>query len=328
MPVTIKQIAKMLDLSPATISLALNGSPLVAQKTRELVCAKADELDYVPNNFGRGLQSRKSRLIGYMCLTVTNAFNAETLEGCGRIAAQRGYGVITGFAGQHFEHFNEQLQLFLEKNVDGIILSLDRVFDGEKFPEFMRKVEKRKVPVVMCATDSLNVKFPSILNSNFNGGYMAVDHMIKLGHRNLIIPSEPMPFNRISGHMAACREHNLPDPIQISDPPEDIVEVVKANPQITGIVCSCDYVAAALIWRLRGAGYRVPEDISVIGYDDVWYAERYEYNLTTVAQQRSEFGELSMKTILGMIDGEAIEKLQLIEPELIVRGTTAPAKQN
>ncbi len=324
MPVTIKKIAQMLDLSPATVSLALNGSPLVADKTRERVKTMADELDYVPNNFGRGLQSRRSRLIGYMCSTVVNSFNSETMEGSGMVAAANNYGVLTGFAGRQFEHFDQQLQLFLEKHVDGIILALDSAFDGEKFPGFIRKVKQREVPVLLCATDSVNVDFPSVLTDNYRGGYMAVEYMVKQGHRSLIIPTDHLPFNRNRGHLAACRDYGLPEPLRSNDEPADIVALVQEHPEVTGIVTTSDYVAATLIWHMRSAGIRVPEDVSILGFDDVWYAERYEYNLSTVAQQRSALGRLSMQTMLNMVDGEGAKKVQLIEPGIVVRGTTAP----
>ena len=321
MPVTIKKIAIELGLSPATVSLALNGSPLVAEKTKKLVCEKAAELDYVPNNFGRGLQSRRSRLIGYMCNTIVNSFNSETMEACGMLAAANNYGMLLGVVGQNLEHFDAQLQLFMEKHVDGLIIALDNEFDVEQVPGFMRKIKQRELPVLACATDIVNAQIPVVSSNDFDGAYSAAEYILKLGHRYVVVPRVNTMRRRLEGYEAACRDYGAN--VFYSDNAEDACDIVATHPEVTAMLISNDYVATYILSKLHHLGLRVPDDISVIGFDDVWYAARPEYSLTTMAQRRAKLGAISMMTMLKMIDGEEVPDEQLIETSLVIRNTTS-----
>ncbi len=324
--VTIKKIAQELNLSPATVSLALNGSPLVAAKTRERVKAVAARLDYVPNNFGRGLQSRQSRLIGYICSSVRNSFNGEVIEAAGRTAAENDYGVLIGVSGEKCEFFEQELQLFLEKHVDGILLTMDWVFDGEKFPDFIRKVTQRNIPVILVATDAVNCPFPVVNTDNYRGGYLACEHLAKLGHRKVCYSVDSAPQHRGEGYAAAAGDYGM----EIVSYPgwSAMIDGIVHDRDITGVLCNSDYSGIDMISALRHLGFRVPADISVMGFDDVWYAAHPEFNLSTVAQQRGELGQLAMKSLLKSIKTEAeLPPIQLVEPQLIVRDSTGTPTQ-
>ncbi|MDD4818020.1 MAG: LacI family DNA-binding transcriptional regulator [Victivallaceae bacterium] len=322
--VTIKKIAQELNLSPATVSLALNGSPLVAAKTRERVKAVADRLDYVPNNFGRGLQSRQSRLIGYICSSVRNSFNGEVIEAAGRTAAENDYGVLIGVAGGQCEYFDQELQLFLEKHVDGILLTMDWVFDGKKFSEFIRKVTQRGIPVILVATDAVDCPFPVVNTDNFRGGYLACEHLAKLGHRKLCYSTDSAPQHRADGYIAAAKDYG----VELVSYPywSELIDGIVHDRGFTGVLCNSDYSGIDMLSMLRRLGYRIPADISVMGFDDVWYAAHPEFNLSTVAQQRGELGRLAMDSLLRSIKTEAaLPPVQLVEPRLVVRDSTGAA---
>lgn len=323
---TIKKIAEVLGLSPATISLALNGSPLISEKTRKKVQDKAEELDYIPNNFGRGLQSKSSRLIGYMCNTPVHSFNAEIMEVFGLQAAQNKYGMVLGVAGDNFENFDKLFQLFLEKNVDAIVLALDTIFEGTHFSYFMEKITKRKLPVLACASEIVNADIPFVGINECQGAYISAEYLLKIGHRHLLCPSKTISPRRRNGYIAACRKYEVPEPFW-ADEPQEIVSYVLRHKEITGILCSSDLCAIQVLALLKDNGVKVPDDVSVIGFDDIWFAARPEYSLTTVIQHRLPLGELAFSTILKMINGEEIIHDQFIEPELILRSTTGWPKR-
>lgn len=318
---TIKKIAEELGLSPATISLALNGSPLISEKTRKKVQDKAEELDYIPNNFGRGLQSRNSRLIGYMCNTPVHSFNSEIMEVFGLQAAQNKYGMILGVAGDNFENFDRLFQLFLEKNVDAVVLALDHIFDGQQFAYFIEKTSKRKLPVLACASELVNADIPFVGIDECKGAYISAEYLLKIGHKHLICPDKTISPRRRNGYVAACRRYDAPEPFFI-DEPQEIVSTVLQHQEITGVLCSSDLEAIQVLALLRDNGIKVPDDVSVIGFDDIWFAARPEYALTTVVQHRIPLGKLAFETILKMINGKEILHDQFIEPELILRETT------
>ncbi|MEA4862730.1 MAG: LacI family DNA-binding transcriptional regulator [Victivallaceae bacterium] len=322
MAVTIKKIAQELGLSPATVSLALNDSKLVAESTREKVKAVAAELDYVPNNFGRGLQSRHSRLIGCMCNSLPNNFNAEVVEAAVVEASERGYSVLMGVAGSNLDKFEQQFRLFLEKNVDGILFKHNGVFDGAMFPDAMRKIKQRKLPVIMIETDTVNAEFAAVGTDNFKGGYLAAEHLIKLGHRNIMCPMISYPFGRLEGYLAAFRDYGLPEPLRYTTY-EAMIDVLRKQRGITAVIASCDFHAIGEIANMRKAGIRIPEDVSVIGFDDVWYASLPAFDLTTVAQQRSALGKVAGASLIDIIEGREVPAQQQLAPELVVRGSTA-----
>lgn len=190
---TIKKFAEELGLSPATISLALNGS-LISEKTHKKVQDKAEELDYIPNNFGRGLQSKSSRLIGYMCNTPVRSFNAETMAALGLQTAQNKYGMVLGVAGDNFENFDKPFQLFLEKIVDAIILVLDTIFGGKHFSYFMGKITKRKLPVLARTSEIVNADLPFAGINQCHGAYIFAKYLLKIGHR---LPLGKLAFSTI-----------------------------------------------------------------------------------------------------------------------------------
>lgn len=322
MAATIKKIAKELGFSPATVSLALNDSKLVAAATRERVKAMAAELDYVPNNFGRGLQSRRSRLIGCMCSSLINNFNAEAIEGAAVEASTRGYGMLMGVAGHNLENFEQQLTMFFEKNVDGILIKYTGVFDGAILPEAMRKIKQRKLPVMMLETDAVNAEFSGVGTDNFKGGYLAAEHLLKLGHRNILCPMISYPFGRLEGYLAACRDYGVPEPLRYTNF-EAMVEILLKKRDITAVIASCDFHAIAEIAGIRKAGIRIPEDVSIIGFDDVWYAQLSEFDLTTIAQQRAALGKVAAASLIDIVEGREVPVQQLLDPELVVRGSTA-----
>lgn len=314
MSVTIKELARLLNVSPATVSLALNGDSRVAEETSAKIKALANELDYVPNNFGRGLQSRKSRLAGYLAGSVTGSFFDLIMQGIGETAAAADYGLLTGIT-RASEKIDSQLKIFLEKNVDGIILSSNYSVHVEQF----EKVERRKIPMVFCSTQDSG-RHPFVITDNFKGGQLAAGHLISLGHRYLACCR--IEKDRLAGNMDAIRRHNLPVPVQFLEA-KDLAAVLEGNPLITGVTAYSDTQAIKVKHVIEGLGLRIPNDISIVGFDDMWFSDIQEFQFTTVAQPKKEIGQMVMQMLLELINGKNVTS-KFMEPELVVRESTAP----
>lgn len=314
MSVTIKELARRLNVSPATVSLALNGDCRVAGETSAKIKALADELDYVPNNFGRGLQSRKSRLAGYLAGSVTGSFFDLIMQGIGETAAAADYGLLTGIT-RASEKIDAQVKIFIEKNVDGIILSSTYSAHIEQF----EKVERRKIPMVFCSTQDSG-GHPFVITDNFKGGRLAAGHLISLGHRQLACCR--IEKDRLAGNLDAVHQHNLPEPVLFFDE-NDLPAILEANPSITGITAYSDTQAIKIKHVIESLGLRIPDDISIVGFDDMWFSELQELRFTTIAQPKKEIGQAAMQMLLELISGKNITS-RFMEPELVVRKSTAP----
>ena len=313
MSATIKEIALELGISPATVSLALNGSPVVSEKTRAKVLDLAAKVDYLPNNFGRGLQSRRSNLIGYVLEVVHLSFFSSIMQSIGFEAAQHNYGLLTAIisTGGTDALLQSQIKILLEKKIDGLILSLPY----SRFAPFREKVEKNQIPFLFCSSYCEN-KVSSVLTDNFSGGYKAAKYLLERGHRSLL-SSDLEPF-RHAGNRKAAEEY--PDAvIHPFHTPEEAVAQTEHD-RIDAILAYTDMQAIEIIYLLKQRGIRVPDDISVIGFDDIPLAGRPEFMLTTIRQQQMELGKIAVHGILAMIHGEKQFHRQL-EPELIVRNT-------
>jgi len=320
--VTIKSLAEKAGVSYATVSLALNNDPRVAEKTKLKIQKLAKQLNYVPNNFGRALQSNKSRLVGYLIPNITGSFLVDILQGIGSAATRENYGLLVAIADTETK-MCEQLELFREKRVDGIIASCLSEKLIKKFAEF----EKNAIPTVLasCENSAKNAP-PIIITDNLEGGRIAAEHLISYGHRRILYAysSSDKDFSgcdREKGMKKALKEHGIPElPPIFSE--EDLFKILSEKERPTGIVCYSDYVAVTVQAVAKKAGLKVPQDLSITGFDDSRTASLPEYNLTTVAQAKTKIGEMSFEMLLKRIHGEKVESIRL-KPELVIRTSTA-----
>jgi len=313
---TIKSLAEKAGVSYATVSLALNNDPRVAEKTKLKIQKLARELNYVPNNFGRALQSNKSRLVGYLIPDVTGSFLVDILQGIGSAATRHNYGLLVAIADTE-ERMLEQMELFREKRVDGIIASYALAQ--------LEKLEKNGIPIVLASSESTKKNLPFVVTDNFEGGKIAAEHLISLGHKKILYAFAPTGkdnsrYDRFQGAKSAVKSHNLPEILTVSSK-EEFLQIFTGKDRPTAAVCYSDYEAVMVQAAAKKAGLRVPQDLSITGFDDSRTASLPEYNFTTVAQAKTTIGEMAFEMLLKRISGEKVESIRL-KPELIVRTST------
>lgn len=314
MTCTLKKLANELGLSIGTISLALRGSPLVAEKTRKRVEALAAKRDYVQSSFGRALQSRQSRLLGLLLPSVTSSFFNEVLQGAGEAATAAGYGLLLGWANGVDKYTRPQVNLMLEREVDALIIASHGVSFDAEIPRFLR----RNKPIIYC-TGEAHTDFEYVVNDDVLGGRIAAEALISRGHRAIAVSTQH--HLRYDGNRGAAAEH--PDvrlhEYQLA---AEVPELLRRHPEITGLIAYSDEEAVNILFQLRSAGRRVPEDISVIGFNDGPLAALPEFRLTTVAQQRAALGTKAVEVAVNRLRHPEAPPIRLmLKPELVLRDT-------
>ena len=321
--VTLKDVARELGLSTGTVSMALNNSPRISAETARQVRAAVQALGYTPNNFGRGLRSGKSRLVGYFSNHLNASFFADIFQGAGEKLAEREYGILSCWPEKSSAgNITHNLEMMLSKNVDGIIfvggdwLSLG----GEAF----QMLNSRNIPFVFCSRYCEDYDVPFIVTDDLLGGELAANCLLEHGHRVILCEYNDSIERRMRGNFNAINNYSDAKSVvfyQIADLPE----LIKKH-NATAVLTFSDQHAFDVMHVLRQAGYRVPEDISIVGYDDIEYAARPEFDLTTIHQQRKKLGELAAAYILDRLDGKDPETKQLLAPELVMRNSVKQLK--
>lgn len=226
MSVTLKQLAAELGVSVATVSLALRNDPMVAEKTRQKVLELARKRDYVSSYLGKALQSRHTRLIGFLLRGITRTFYNEVLQGAGDAAAQTGYGLIVGWIDHSQENNMRQINMMLEKDVDALIISDNEGIISGCEERFVR----RNKPVIYCTGEPRN-NFAFVVNDDILGGKLAFDLLYSRGHRHILISNQ---------HALRCQGNKLAaagQPVKLTEYylPEDAIKLAVSDRSITGI---------------------------------------------------------------------------------------------
>lgn len=319
---TIKELAAQTGVSPATVSLALANDPRVADATRRRIQRLAKKVGYVPSHLGRALQASKSRLIGYLLSDVTGSFFNEIVQGVVQRAEEDGYSVIVAISNGSGPREAKHLEVFREKQVDGVMSSVSG--RGSETRKELRAIETSGTPVVFCSQLSFDRRMPHVATDNEGGGLQAAEHLYELGHRRLGFcfgPAYNWTDERYQGVLSAAGESRAPKPEMLDDVGA-LRKRLRGRNRPTGIVAASDFHAIEVKRAAEAIGLGVPRDLSIVGFDDLWFCGLQELNLTTIAQQKRELGRASADALLKRIKGEKVKRMRL-PTSLVVRGSTA-----
>lgn len=336
MAVTQKQIAEALGLSRSVVGEALSGHPRISPQTRERVMDMARQLGYDPgaNVEARSLIARrygnrvKNQVVGLVLDftdTMLNMTGALTFQGLHQAVRRHDYDVLL------LERDRNNGQVFTpDSRVDGYIFV--NSYQGYNLPSILSALVEAGVPAVTCLSNDNPPEIPSIMADNFGAMKLAVDHLVQLGHRRIVHIGGPKDHcdahERRAGFLAAMKAHGLehgPETIYndgwgYGGEPDSLVPVTKMG--FTAFVCSNDHQAIRLSKIVRDQGSRVPDDLSIIGMDDVGPAA--EHGITTITNPLREIGRSAVDSLMALLAGEPAEKHSHVIPvELVVRHTTA-----
>jgi LacI family transcriptional regulator len=329
---TILDVADRAGVSVGTVSNALNRPEIVADKTLESIQAAMDELGFVRNAAARQLTGAKSPAIGLIVLDIDNPFFTEVYRGVETAANEVGYLVVVcGFAGDP-THERRQLRLLEEQRVAGILAT--RVSKGNS--RIYTQMRQRGTPVVMLDRRSAIKNQCSVSVDDVAGGRLAGEHLCSLGHKRLALVNGPRDWSqcadRREGFLAAAGTAGAKlladtdvevEKMTIAAGEEAATTILAAKQRPSAVFCANDLLALGLEHALIAAGFRVPEDFAIVGYDDVAFATMAFVPITSVRQPAYELGHRAALQLLSEASDEKHKHEQVVfEPELVVRAST------
>jgi len=341
--ITLKDIAKKVGVSEATISLVLNNKDVVNVKTREKVLHCIKEMNYTPNPLARGLALHKSMTVGLVCPDSENPYYGKLMKLLSHYCNEYGYSLVLAVSNNDFNVEADIVKNFINKKFDGIII-LPLNEKENKHPIF-KELRERSIATVFCTSYYKGFQEDCVLTDYAQGSYLLTKHLLDLGHRELWFfvtkdKSIPVTKYRLDGMKKAYSEMNLEmkgewiigcETIDVEYGYEKAKALLKSKRCPDAILALNDYMAYGIKRAIVECGYKIPEDISLVGYDDVFYHLISEQPLTTVHQDLDSLAKNTVDLLMQKMNDnfEAEEPIhKIINPSIIIRNTTSQRLKN
>ena len=348
--VTIRDVAKKSGFSPSTVSLVLNNATrakYIPAATKEIVRQAAKELDYKPNIFARSLRAQKTDTIGVVVFDMTDPYCTHILRGIESELNSAGFLYLLSDIQNNRTRFQKNLEMLLERRIEGLMLIANSLSMN---PMVLESLHASQVPLVVIGREIDTVSNnSSVTVNNARGGYLALQCLYELGHREIGFIRGPKNIvdsvHRWKGIERFAQEvgyeirHELT--VELAAGPTTFLggmkaakDLLKSNRPFTAILAFDDMTALGAIRALNEAGKDIPRDCSVIGFDDIDAADYYNPPLTTIRQPMTDMGRQGASILLAAVRSSRNKKTpanahRMLEPELIVRKTTdAPGAIN
>lgn len=332
--VTIKDVAKAAGVSPSTVSRALNNSPLISEKTRTHVRQVAEMLGYERNELARGLVTGASKALGLIVPDIANPFFAEIAKGVSDVAHAHGYGVLLCTTEGDLTREARYLRFLRGKRVDGLILTAVTADDPN-----VSELLNSPIPFILVSRLVRGLDVPFVIGDDRLGARLVIEHLVKLGHRAIAFIGGPADVqssqDRMSEFLKVLKEYGLSvrrgwavfaDFTQAAGR-EAAQRLLQSRPRPTAIFAANDVIALGVMEAAESLGVSIPEDLSLVGYDDISYAALPRIQLTTVAQPAYAMGQIATEYLLAVYKENEQELLQcMLPPRLVIRKTTAPPR--
>lgn len=336
--VTIKDIAQALNLHHSTVSRALNGHPDISRETKEMVFAKAEELDYQPDAIAQSFRNRQSKTLGIIVPSV-NDFFAAIIRGIEDVSYKNGYIILVAQSNESYEREVINIQGLISHQVAGVLISVSQTtHDTQHFEVFQR----REIPLVFFDRVCKDLPFNKVVVDDYQGAYEIVSHLITQGYKHIVHlagpPDVSVSKSRLEGYQAALLDHN------ISVRPEWIIsggfsqeDGMKALQRIQGwealpeaIFAVNDPVAIGAYFKIKEYGWRIPEDLALAGFGNTNESAIADPAITTVNQSPYHIGRIAAEMILEQIKDTkrtAFPREEILTTKLIIRPSTRRREQ-
>jgi len=325
---TMKDLAKLAGVSTSTVSHVINKTRFVSDEIAERVNKAAQELNYAPSALARSLKMNRTKTIGMLMTTSTNPFFGEVVKGVERNCYQQGYNLILCNTEGDHQRMKSSINTLLQKRVDGIILMCSTLV-GERIDEFERYPD---IPVVVMDWGPMLFSSDKIQDNSLLGGYIATKHLIDNGHNHIGCITGPLNHHqaqmRYEGYKRAMRESQLdinPEWVVESDFEcqggyDSFNKLYKKGGLPTALFVSNDMMAMGVINAANENNVKIPDNLSIVGYDDIHISKFMSPALTTIHQPKYRLGEAAVKTLLKKINKESDQpEIIQLEPTLSVR---------
>ncbi|MCD7036095.1 LacI family transcriptional regulator [Metabacillus sp. GX 13764] len=337
---TIKDIAKAAGVSVTTVSRALNGYSDVNEKTRKRIVEVAKEMEYSPNILARGLVMNKSKTIGLLVSgfskeSIKDNFTFEVLSGINQFAAGTDYDLVLFNTNSIKQREKTYAQLCRERRVDGAIMQGIKTDDP-----YLQEVVDSNIPCVLVDIPIQTENVGFVTTDNVLGASKAAQYLIDLGHERIAMVNGHnyayVSQERLEGFKKTLEAANLPyreewtvnGYFTEADAESAAYALLKKNKEITAIFCASDLMALGVIKAAARLGISVPEELSVIGYDDILLSSYVTPSLTTVSQNKQMLGYSAAELLISMLEDEKPSSHIILETELKIRQSTAAYKDH
>ena len=335
--VTLKQIAEELGISITTVSKALKNYPDVSDRTRKLVRETASILNYTPNSFAVNLRTKESKIIGLIIPEIMHHFFSSVVKSIVAEAEKKGYLVITLQSNESYELEKKQLDLLVNKRVDGILISLANETSNYKH---LTQVIENETPLVMFDKIAKTVKCSKVIIDDRKAAFKATQHLIDIGCKRIAHFRGPLlpqnSIDRFLGYKQALIENNIPyDPtlvyllndMSFEEGKNFAKQLLKDHKDVDGIFINTDLVAIGAITEFNNQGIRVPEQINVVGFSNWFMASVISPSLTTINQPGLKMGKKAFKLLYKEIKKKKKNKVIeyndiVLDVDLIIRNST------
>ena len=330
--ITIKDIARELNIAYSTVSRALNNNGGISSERRRLILQKAREMGYEPNLSARQLRGGSSNTIGLIVPRINRVFFSNVIHGVETIARSKSFNVIICQSNETLAGESESIRTLLKNNVAGILMSLSKETET---PGLHKEILKRNIPFVMFDRVFRSLEVNKVLNDNLQGAYAVIQHMIEQGYSKILHLTGPLTINiykeRTDGFKEALRNHGLPvQPEYIIEKVitkeqgyEEIRKRLKSGFPFDAIFSAGDFSAQGALLCLRDMEIKVPDQVGLAGFANEPFTELI--NMTTVDQHSTEMGKSAARLLFEEIDEGSVGQLKkevVIKPELIIRNST------
>ncbi|MEO0045765.1 MAG: hypothetical protein RL705_956 [Bacteroidota bacterium] len=310
--ITLKQIAETLGISITTVSKALKNYPDVSPKTRKAVLELAESLSYTPNSFAVNLRTKESRTIGLIIPEVVHHFFSNVINGIIDEAEKNGYLVIILQSNESLELEKKQVELLMNKRVDGIIMSLSNESNDD---EHIKEILRKEVPFVMFDKISKLIPCSKVIINDQKAAFNAVEHLIQKGCRKIAHIRGPVnpqnAIDRFLGYKKALEKNNIPfdsklvytcKNVTFEEGLEFAKQIAIEHPDVDGIFVITDLVAVGVLAHFNEVGIKIPNQVKVIGFSNWFMSQVITPKLSTVDQPSFEMGVQSFKLLLEEIN--------------------------
>jgi DNA-binding LacI/PurR family transcriptional regulator len=323
--IRLADVARGAGVSPATASLALRGTGTIGAATAERVRKVAAELGYRPNHVAASLRRQWTALLGVLIPTLTNPYYSELLEAFEAAAGRKGYGVISGSANHDPAQESRYVDLFLRRSCDGIVVVTATGDIGAAV--------HAGVPTVLVNAHGSAARVPRVEIDDFRGVHAAVTHLLSLGHRRIGLVTHPYDQPRHEGYRRALSDAGIGyDPHLVAtvtrmnslipDGRDRARELLQAHPDLTAVIGTADVIAIGVLRAAHEAGRKVPDDLAVVGFDDISLSSTLVPALTTVAQPIEAIAATALDLVRDQIEVGNVtldDRRVILETCLVVR---------
>tara|TARA_R110001583_G_scaffold26571_7_gene95853 strand:+ start:22764 stop:23768 length:1005 start_codon:yes stop_codon:yes gene_type:complete len=329
---TIKDVAKHAQVSTSTVSHVLNKTRYVSEDVTTRVMLAVETLNYAPSALARSLKLKNTHTFGMLVTTSTNPFFAEVVKGVERRCYEEGYSLLLCNTEGDLERLRFNIDMLLQKRVDGLLLMSDEI-SNHHLDIFSRHKE---VPTVVLDCGKTSFPADTIQDNSLQGGYLATQHLIEQGHTNIGCITGPLDkqvaIKRLAGYKKAMQEANLTinenwiasGNFECEGGKGAFEEMSARGKMPTALFVCNDMMAMGVINTANKQGLSVPQDLSIVGYDNIKLSEFISPSLTTIHQPKFNLGKMAFDTLLDKIQGHREGNIEIqLEPRLVLRDSVS-----